>query len=93
MAVTCYGREAAFTSTSTRFVTQSTPHPPHSPHPKHPPHLPGLSPNHPWLCCLRTNWCAGAQPDDDGGVRSADGELQGRARRAAAEADKADVLR
>ena len=35
----------------------------------------------------------GAQPDDDGGVRSADGELQGRARRAAAEADKADILR
>ena len=58
-----------------------------------PAHLPGLSPNHPWLCCLRTNCCAGAQPDDDGGVREADGELQGRARRAAAEADKADVLR
>ena len=35
---------------------------------------------------------AGSQQDDDGGVREADGELQGHPGRAATEANQADVL-
>ena len=56
-----------------------------------PAHLPGLK--------LKTGHIfydrflhAGAQQDDNGGVREADGELQGHPGRAAAEANQADVL-
>ena len=56
-----------------------------------PAHLPGLK--------LKTGHIfydrflhAGAQQDDNGGVREADGELQGHPGRAAAEANQTDVL-